>query len=121
MSKSIRERDTRSPVLKATISDPVTNKVEFIETQEELVQVAAKSNKKQQCRTESTSFRIQPLLQDFGYYKNNVKAVLNGTYICHPTTDKYAKEFIKALKMPDSIRERGTVNLNITPAQHKEG
>ena len=46
MSKSIRERDIRSPVLKATITDPVTNKVKFIETQEELVQAAAASNKK---------------------------------------------------------------------------
>ena len=45
MSKSIRELDTRSPVLKATITNPVTNKVRFIETQEELVQAAAASNK----------------------------------------------------------------------------
>ena len=37
ISKSMREWDTRSPVLKATITNPVTNKVRFIETQEELV------------------------------------------------------------------------------------
>ena len=119
MAKSIRERDIRSSVLKATITDQATNKVRFIETQEELVQAATVFNKKQQFRTEGTPFGIKPLLQDFGYCtdnKTNVKAVLNGTYICHPTTDKYAKEFIKALKIPASIRERGTFNLKITPA-----
>ena len=95
----------------------------FIEIQNGLIQAAAASNKKRQCRTEGTPFRVQPLLQDFGYCadnKDNVEAVLNGTYECNPATDEYAKEFIKALKMPDSIRERSTVNLNITPAQHKE-
>ena len=46
MSKSIREHDTRSPVLKETITDPVINKVRFIKTQEELVQAASASNKK---------------------------------------------------------------------------
>ena len=109
MSKSIGERNIRSPVLKATITNPVTNKVRFIKTQNELVQAAVASNKKRQCRTEGTPFRVQPLLQDFGYCtdnKNNVEAVLNGTYVCNPATDKYAKEFIKALKMPDSIREK---------------
>ena len=124
MSKSIRERDVRSPVLKATITDPVTNEVRFIETQNELVQAAAASNKKHQQRIESTPFRVQPLIQDFGYCadnKDNIEAVLNGTYVYNPATDEYAKEFIKALKMPDSIRERGTVNLKISPAQHKEG
>ena len=98
MSKSIREHDIRSLVLKATITDPVTNKVRFIETQEQLVQAAVASNKKQQCKTEGTPFRIQPLLQDFGYCadnKTNVEAVLNRTYICHPTTDNYAKEFMR--------------------------
>ena len=45
MSKSIKERNIRAPVLKATITDPVTNKVRFIETQKELAQAAA-SNKK---------------------------------------------------------------------------
>ena len=96
----------------------------FIETQEELVQIAAASNKKHQCRTEDIPFRIQPLLQDFGYCadnKTNVEAILNQTYICPLIIDKYAKEFINGLKMPDPIREIGTVDLKITPAQHKEG
>ena len=65
MSKKIRERDFRSPVLKATVIDPVSNEVVFIEIQRELVQAAAASNRKRQSRTEGTPFRVQPLLQEF--------------------------------------------------------
>ena len=110
--------------MKATVIDPVSNEVVFIETQKELVQAAAVSNKKRQSRTEGTPFRVQPLLQEFGYCadnRTNVEAVLNGTYVCPPTTDKYAKEFIKTLKMPESIRNRETVDLVVTPEQHKQG
>ena len=124
MSKIIRESNTRSPVLKVTISDLVTNKVVFIETQEELVLAVAASNKKLHCRTEGTPFRIQSLLQDFYYYadnKVNIEKVLNRTYTCPPTTNKYTKEFIKSLKMLDSIKERSTIDFRITPAHHKEG
>ena len=67
---------------------------------------------------------MQPLLQEFGYCEDNrtnVKAVLNGTYVCPPTTDKYAKEFIKMLKMPEPIRNRKTIDLVVTPEQHKQG
>ena len=67
---------------------------------------------------------MQPLLQEFGYCadnRTNVEAVLNGTYSCPPTTDKYAKEFIKMLKMPESIKNRETVDLVVTPEQHKQG
>ena len=124
MSKRIRERDFRSPVLKATITDPTTNEVVFIETQRELVRAAAASNRKRQSRTQGTPFRVQPLLQEFGYCadnRNNVEAVLNGTYECPPGTDKYAIEFIKMLKMPEPIRNRKTIDLVVTPEQHKQG
>ena len=124
MSKKIRERNFKSPILKATVIDPVSNEVVFIETQRELVQAAAASNRKQQSRTERTPFRVQPLLQEFGYYadnKTNVEAVLNETYVCPPTTDKYAKEFIKMLKMSESIRNQETVDLVVTSGQHKQG
>ena len=40
MSKTIRERNTRSPVLKAIITNPVTNEVVFIKTQKEIVLAA---------------------------------------------------------------------------------
>ena len=71
MSKTTRERNTRFPVLKPTIIDQVTNKVVFIETQEELIQAAA-SNEKRQCRTEGIPFKIQSLLQG-RYCKGNKK------------------------------------------------
>ena len=46
MSKHIKERNNRSPVLKATITNLVTNKMIFTETQEKLIQSAAAPNNK---------------------------------------------------------------------------
>ena len=83
---------------------------------------AAKSNLRRQSQTKGTTFRITPLIDESGYYadiKANVDAVLNGTYVSQPTTGKYAKEFPAALAMPDSIHQKGPIDLNVTPKQHK--
>ena len=53
---------------------------------------------------EGTDFIINLLFQEFGYCtdnKENIYTVLNGIYAISPGTDQYAKEFIKALKIPN--------------------
>ena len=106
ISKDIRKKNTRAPVLKATVTSIDTGVTTIINTQNNIVEASIESNCCQQCKTEGTAFRTVPLLQDFGYCadnKENVNTVLYGTYVIPPGTDKYAEEFIAALKMPPSI------------------
>ena len=51
--------------------------------------------------------------------KVNCDAVINGTYVPPDDVDYYAKEFIEALAMPDSLRAKGTVDLLILPEEHE--
>ena len=47
-----------------------------------------------------------PLVEDFGYLGvgENAQAVLAGTYISPPGTNKYAAMLLKQLKIPDHVR-----------------
>ena len=57
------ERNIRSPILKATVTCPMTGVTTIIETQSKIIEAA---------KTEETDFRVTPLLQYFGYcFKHN--------------------------------------------------
>ena len=84
ISKDIQERNTRAPVLKDTVMCSDTGVTTILDTQNEIVQVAAESNCRRQCKKEGTAFRTAPLLQEFGYCadnKDNVDAVLDRRYV----------------------------------------
>ena len=66
MSKSIRERDVRSPVLKATITDPVNNKVRFIKTQ----------TRQQSLQTKNVSAGQRVPLSEFNHFFKTLDTVL---------------------------------------------
>lgn len=122
ISKDIHECNNRTLVLKATVICSITGVKSIIKIHEKIVEAAAKSNLKCQCKTEGTAFRIYPLLQDFRYCadnKINVDAVLNGTYIVPPGTDQYVKEFIKTLSLPEFIWAKNTINLLVMPEEQK--
>ena len=104
--KDIHERNSRSPVVKATVILSITGVTTIIETQNEMVKAATESNHHHQYKTEGIAFRTAPLLQEFGYFadnKDNVDEFLNGTYMIPTGTDQYPEEFIKALATPNSI------------------
>ena len=99
-----------------------TGVITILDTQNYIVQPVTESNCRFQYKTEGTSFRTAPLLQEFGYCadnKVNVSAVLDGTYVIPPGTDKYTKEFNSALEMPTSIRCNEKITLFVSPEEHK--
>ena len=122
ISKAIRERNTRAPILKATVTCIKTGVTTILDTQNDIVQAAAESNCRCQCKSEVTAFRTAPLLQEFGYCadnKVNVDAILDRMYMIPPVTEKYAKEFIAALEMPTSIWCKEKNTLFVSPEEHK--
>jgi hypothetical protein len=76
-----------------------------------------------QTQTEFTPFRSSPLLEEFGYCGENyenIQSVLDGTYKSLQGIDSYAIEFIRELEMPDSIRAKGPIDINLTEAENKQ-
>jgi hypothetical protein len=62
-------------------------------------------------------------LEDFGYCGENyenIQSVLDGTYNSPPGTDPYAIEFIWELEMPETIRAKGPIDVNLTEAENKQ-
>jgi hypothetical protein len=83
----------------------------------------AESNLRRQTQTKFTSFRPSPLLEDFGHCGGNyenIQSVLDGMYDPPPGTDPYAIEFIRELEMPESIRAKGPIDVNLTEAENKQ-
>ena len=83
-SKQIRGRINKSTVLKAEVTEFITGTTRVVETQEEIVAAAAKSNLRRQTQTVKTAFFLPPLEEAFGSCANNeanCHAVIAGTFI----------------------------------------
>jgi hypothetical protein len=123
VARTIRKRNIKEPVLKGVALCKETGLQKVVDTRESLVQAVAESNLRRQTQTEFTPFRSSPLLEDFGYcgknYKN-IQSVLDGTYNPPPGTDPYAIEFIRELEMPETIRAKGPIDINLTEAENKQ-
>ena len=52
--------------------------------------------------------------------KRLTTSIDNGTYTPPTGTDKYAREFLEALAMSDSIQAKGLVDLSVTPEEHQK-
>jgi hypothetical protein len=123
VARTIRKRNINEPVLKGVALCKETGLQKVVDTQESLVQAVAESNLRRQTQTEFTPFRSSPLLEDFGYCGENyenIQSVLDGTYDPPPGTDPYAIEFIRELEMPESIRAKGPIDVNLTEAENKQ-
>ena len=60
ISRDVRERNTRAPVLRATVMCSDTGVMTILDDQIEIFQAAAESNRQRQCKTEGTAFRTLP-------------------------------------------------------------
>ena len=120
-ARAIREKNLKLPVMRAVATDKNGNNYEC-NSQETMVPVIAESNKIRQEQCVDTPFMTETLLSDFGYLANeeNTQKVLDGEYVPPEGTCPYAIEFIETLKMPDSIRNLGSVNLEVTAKQNRE-
>ena len=94
-----------------------------LDRQEDMVPVMAESNKSRQQQCKNTPFMTTPLLEDFGYLPPEELAnrVMDGTYTPPPGTCPYAVEFLASLKQTANITSRDTVNLVVTPKEHRQG
>ena len=123
VARTIRKRNIKEPVLKGVALCQETGLQKVVDTQDSLVQAVAESNLRRQKQTETTPFRTAPLRDEFGYCAENyenIQAVLDGTYNPPPGTDQYAKEFLRELQMPDAIREKGPIDINLTEEDNEQ-
>ena len=83
----------------------------------------AKSNLNRQQQSNDTPFRIAPLVDIFCYLVNDkpVMAVINGTFVPPDDTPEYVLEFLEVLKIPDTIRVLGPVDLSTRPEENQMG
>ena len=119
-ARQITGKSIKAPVLSAVTTDKNGDTVK-LNWQDDMVPVMAYSNKcrKQQC--ESTLFMMSPLLEDFGYLPPETLAnqVMEGTYTPPTGTCPYAVEFLASLKRTPNISSRDSINLTVTPAEHR--
>ena len=122
VSRSIRERNNKQPVVRAIAIAEDGTKFE-VDTQEGLIAAATPSFLKRQQQTEGTPFMTEPLLSEIGYLADGpaVDSIIDGRYIPPHGTDPYAREFLSALEMPASIRAKGPVNCIATLEEHRDG
>lgn len=118
MTRAIGGRGIKEPVIKAIARYPVTGDSIIVDTKDSIVAATTESNLRRQTQTEDTVFRKFPLLEEFGYCAekfDNIKVVIIGTYTPPAGTNQYAREFLEALPMPDSIQAKWLVDLSVTP------
>ena len=73
---------------------------------EDVEQACMAENEQQFRQANDTPFMMSLLVEDFGYLGigENTQAVLAGTYIPPPGTNKYAAMLLEQLKIPDHVR-----------------
>ena len=72
-------------------------------------------------QSEGTPPMIEPLLTDLGYLADTPEAaaILEGSYIPPPETDKYAILFLQELRMPENVRNNPMSDVEVTPERNK--
>jgi hypothetical protein len=93
------------------------------ETQATMVKAFFKENDSRFSQTEDTPPMQSPLVEELGYLADTDFAtqVLDGTYEPSPVVDKYARELLHELRIPEVVRKRGPISLIVTPAEHTLG
>jgi hypothetical protein len=80
------------------------------------------SLRQQQCT--QIPFQMAPLLDIIGYLMDNneiAQEVMDGTFIPPEGTDEVAIELLKTLKMEDSVRLLGPLDMSISPDDNQTG
>ena len=110
-------------MLKAEITDFVSGTIKTVYTQEEIVAAAAESNLRRQSQTVGTAFRQPALFDAFGRCadnKENCLGVLDGSFVPHQDADPFAVSLLEALVQPQSLTDRGPINLIPTAEEHRD-
>ena len=122
-SRQIRGGNTKSPVLKAEVTDFVTGITRVVETQEEIIAAAAESKLRRQTQTEGTTFCLPPLEDAFCSCADNVAnyhAVIVGTFVPRAGSDPFAVSLLQALEQPSSLYDKDWIDYSVTPTAHSQ-
>ena len=122
-SRQIRRRNTKSPVLKANVTDFITSITRVVETQETIVAATTESNLRRQTQTAGTAFCLFPLEDAFGSCANNEAnwhAVIAGTFVPSKGSDPFAVSLLQTLEQPSSLYNKGWIDFMVTPAAHSQ-
>ena len=94
-SRQLRGRNNKAPVLKALVKDLITGFTTLVNTQEEIIAVAAKSNLCHQSQTKRTAFRLNLLnaCTFLANNKENYNTVISSNFIPSKEANLFAKEF----------------------------
>ena len=115
----------KEPVLRATVVEQDGSVTEY-NNMESMAPIIAASNQKRQSKSVNTPFMVEPLVGSFGFLANKANAikVSLGQFEAPEGTDPYAVDLIKACKMPDCIKHKERISLEVTPdkiAKHGNG
>ena len=122
-ARSIRRKNIKDPVLRAIATDSEGNTYEC-NSQESMVPAMGTSNSTRQQQCAQTPFQMAPLLDIMGYLMDNddiAQQVMNGTFSPPEGTDSVAAELLTTLKMEDSVRQLGPLDMAITPEDNRSG
>jgi hypothetical protein len=122
-ARNIRRKNTKDPVLRAVAADAVGNTYEC-NSQDTMVPAMGKSNSLRQQQCAQTPFQMAPLLNIIGYLMDNdeiAQQVMDDTFIPPEGTDKVAIELLETLKMEDSVRQLGPLDMSISPDNNQTG
>jgi len=107
---AIQQRDNKHAVLKpvATNAEDVDEELDFQAT---MVPAMAASNRERQQECLDTPSMEPVFVADFGYLADMAAAleVINGTYVAPDDMNAYLVELFDMMKMPDSIRAKGSL------------
>jgi hypothetical protein len=122
-ARNIRRKNTKDPVLRAVATDAEGNTYEC-NSQDTMVPAMGISNSLRQQQCVETPFQMAPLLDILGYLMDNneiAQQVIDGTFIPPEGTDEVAIELLETLKMEDSVRQLGPIDMSISPDDSQTG
>jgi hypothetical protein len=112
----------KGPITFVEVVDGNGNLVEK-SSKEEVEKACMEENERRFQQANDTPFMCSPLVEEFGYLGvgPNAEAVLEGTYVPPPSTDKYAAMLLEQLQMPETVRNSPVVPAIITTEQYVQG
>ena len=119
-ARRIRGKKQKNPVLRAEIKD-ANGSTKELNCQASIVSAIAQSNRNRQQQCLGTPFMTNPLVDIFGYLPSEELAtqVGNGTFEIPNNVSSFKKDFLEECKIPESIRQRKTITLKVSPEENK--
>lgn len=118
-ARRLRGKALKKAVTKVTYLDPDHGPIEACDP-ESIANACAESNLRRQHRCLDTPFLQPPLIDALGYLADTETAdeILDGTYDPPESLEKCTKAFLRELVVPQSVKDKGNINVSITTSEH---